>query len=165
MSSARTADATPRWLDERQQDVWRKWLRAHRELTAAIARQLQTDGALSLADFEVLVSVSEAPDGRLRATALADSMLWERSRLSHQVRRMEQRGLVQRADCEQDRRGAWVEITDAGRAALEKVAPGHVETVRGALFDRLDDNQLAALDDTTSTVLTALEQFPGPSSR
>ncbi|MBC9957850.1 MarR family winged helix-turn-helix transcriptional regulator [Yimella sp. cx-51] len=147
----------PRWLDDEQQRVWRQWLRSHRELNAAIARQLQDDGGLSDADFAVLVSVSEAPDQRIRATALADSMLWERSRLSHQVRRMETRGLVQRVECEQDRRGAWVEITAAGTKALQDVAPGHVETVRRYLFDALDADSLAALDRITQTITETID--------
>lgn len=147
----------PRWLDDRQQQVWRQWLLAHRELNALIARQLQADGGLSLPDFEVLVALSEAPDRRLRATVLADGMFWERSRLSHQVKRMEARGLVSRIDCEQDRRGAWIGITAEGQAALDKVAPGHVETVRRHLFDRLDEASLEALGRATSTVLDGID--------
>lgn len=153
MNSTQTA----RWLDERQQKVWRQWLRAHRELNAVIARQLQADGGLSLPDFEVLVALSEAPEQRLRAAVLADGMFWERSRLSHQVKRMEARGLVHRIDCEQDRRGAWIALTSAGREALENVAPGHVETVRTHLFDLLDDDSLGALDHATAVVLASVE--------
>lgn len=148
---------TPRWLDDRQQQVWRQWLRAQTEMNAAITRQLQADGGLSLPDFEVLVSLEESPDGRQRATVLADTMLWERSRLSHQVRRMEARGLVDRVGCKDDRRGAWVGITDAGRAALAQVAPGHVETVRECMFDRIDDADLEALGRVTGTILAATD--------
>ncbi len=145
----------PRWLSSEEQQVWRSWLRAHSELNAALARQMQVDHAMSMADFEVLVHLSEAADGRLRATALADTMLWERSRLSHQVRRMEARGLLERRECSADGRGSWVNITDAGRDALAAVAPGHVETVRTHFVDLLDTD-LAALGRVTQRIIDSL---------
>lgn len=145
-----------RWLADDEQQVWRLWLRAHGELNAALARQMQVDHAMSMADFEVLVHLSEAPDGRLRATALADSMLWERSRLSHQVRRMEARGLLARSECTDDGRGSWVSITDAGRDALAAVAPGHVETVREHFVDLLTADDLDALRRITERIVGSL---------
>lgn len=144
-----------RWLDERQQHAWRQWLRAHCELNSALARQLATK-SLSMADYEVLVNLSEATDGRMRATALADSMRWERSRLSHQVTRMSKRGLVRRTECADDGRGAWVEITAEGRRVIADAAPGHVDAVRTHFIEVLTPQQLASLDEITGIVLDSL---------
>ncbi|GAB3580502.1 MarR family winged helix-turn-helix transcriptional regulator [Calidifontibacter terrae] len=147
---------TTRWLNTEEQQVWRLWLRAHGELNAALARQMQSDHGMSMADFEVLVHLSEAPDGRLRATALADTMLWERSRLSHQVRRMEARGLLERRECSADGRGSWVNITDTGKEALAAVAPAHVDTVRAHFVDLLCAEDLAVLRRITDRVVDSL---------
>ena len=87
---------TTRWLTDDQQRVWRDWLRLNALLPAALHRELQADSDLSLQDFDVLVALTDTPEERLRVSELADALHWERSRLSHHVRRMERRGLVQR---------------------------------------------------------------------
>ena len=106
-------------------------------LPAALNRQLQRDSDLSLQDFDVLVQLTDVDEGRVRVSALAAALGWERSRLSHHVTRMERRGLVAREECDDDGRGAFVVLTPAGRAAIERAAPGHVRTVRSLVFDAL----------------------------
>ena len=146
------------WLDDRQQRIWRAWLRLNRDLPAALARELQESSDLSMADFEVLVNLTDVPDGRLRISELASSMTWERSRVSHHLKRMEARGLVDRAGCPEDRRGSFVGITPAGRAAIEAAAPGHVDAVRRHVVDALTDEELTTLGELTDKLLARLDE-------
>lgn len=144
------------WLDEHEQRVWRQWIRVHSQLNARLARQLSEDSGMSLPDFEVLVTLSEARDHRMRVVALAEGIQWERSRLSHHLTRMEKRGLIERQECPQDRRGAFVAITAGGMAALEGAAPGHVSEVRASVFDVLSADELGQLDHLTGKLLDKL---------
>ncbi|MCP2257677.1 DNA-binding transcriptional regulator, MarR family [Streptoalloteichus tenebrarius] len=146
-----------RWLDDDQQRAWRSYLRMQTRLTAALNRQLQTDSGLSLADYEVLVYLTDAPDGRLRPYELQHALDWEQSRLSHHLSRMQRRGLVERQDCPEDRRGAFVVLTPAGREAITNAAPGHVEAVRDLFFDALTPEQVAALRQVATQVLARLD--------
>src|SRR6266853_933238 len=127
------------WLDEREAHLWRSWLRLNQELPAVLEEQINRDGGLSAADYAVLVPLSESPEGMLRARELGREILWERSRLSHQLGRMEKRGLVVREECAEDARGAMVRMTDAGRAAIKRAAPGHVAATRQNFFDHLSN--------------------------
>src|SRR3954454_9231455 len=97
-----------RWLTDTQQRVWRSWLAANALLPAALHRELQADAGLSLPDFDVLVRLTDSGEGRVRMSDLARALTWERSRLSHHVKRMERRGLVRREECPDDGRGAFV---------------------------------------------------------
>jgi DNA-binding MarR family transcriptional regulator len=115
---------------------------------------------ISLADYDVLVVLSEATEGRRRVFELADALAWEQSRVSHQLARMQRRGLVARQECPTDARGAFVVLTEAGRAAIERAAPAHVETVRQLVFDGLSRDQLAALTAVSSSVLNRLQTTP-----
>ena len=133
------------WLDDRQQRLWRAWVTLASQLPAALNRQLQADSGLSFQDFEVLVRLTEATDHRARVTDLANAAGWERSRLSHHIKRMEGRGLVQRQECCDDGRGALVVLTAAGRDAIERAAPGHARTVRDLLFASLEQDDLAVV--------------------
>ncbi|MGB3829702.1 MAG: MarR family transcriptional regulator [Ornithinimicrobium sp.] len=146
----------PVWLSQTQQHVWRQWIAAHAELTAALGRQLNRDCGMSLADFEVLVRLSEAPEGRVRIVELADAMQWERSRLSHHLTRMEKRDLICRRDCPNDRRGAFAEMTAGGRELIERAAPGHAEMVRTLFFDDMSAEDLAAIDRLTGSLRSRL---------
>jgi DNA-binding MarR family transcriptional regulator len=145
-----------RWLTDRQQRVWRNYLSMVTRLQTAMNRQLQADCGLSLADYDVLVTLSE--QGELRVYELADELGWEQSRLSHQLGRMRTRGLLVRRGSEQDKRGATVEITTAGTAALTAAAPGHVALVRSVLFDGMTPDQLRAFEELTSAALARLEE-------
>jgi len=151
-----------RWLTEEEQRAWRGLLRMTSQLNARMNRELQDQYGISLADYDVLVVLSEAPPGRLRVFEIADTLAWEQSRVSHQLARMQRRGLVTREDCQADARGAFVVLAEAGRAAIERAAPAHVETVRQLVFDGLGRDQLAALTAITSRVLERLRKTRPP---
>lgn len=139
------------WLSDEQQRVWRNYLAMSGRLHTTMQRQLQQDCELSLSDYDVLVALTER--GPLRINELGELIGWEQSRLSHQLRRMRGRGLVEREGDDDDRRGATVTVTDAGRSALETAAPGHVELVRRVMFDGLSPAQLQAFGAAIETVL------------
>jgi DNA-binding MarR family transcriptional regulator len=147
---------SPRWLDADEQRAWRAYLRMQGRLTARLNRQLQADSGLSLADYEVLVHLTDREEGRLRPFELQRDLQWEQSRLSHHLTRMERRGLVRREECADDGRGAFVVITEEGRRAITAAAPGHVETVRTLFFDGLTRDQVAALERLAADVLDRL---------
>ncbi len=147
----------PRWLDDREQRAWRALQTMHMRLDAELARQLAADSALSYPDYLVLMTLTDRQDGRLRLFELADELGWEQSRASHHVTRMVSRGLIAKERCRDDRRGAYVRITDRGRAAIEAAAPGHVAAVRRLFVDRLTGEQLDAVHDAAQSVLAALE--------
>jgi DNA-binding MarR family transcriptional regulator len=129
-------------------------------LPAALNRQLQQDCGLTLPEYDVLVQLSETPGHRLRPYQICEGLNWEQSRLSHQLTRMERRGLVSRHECAADGRGAFIELTGAGAAAIGAAAPRHVETVRKLVFDQLSDAQRVALDEACTAILTALSDQP-----
>jgi DNA-binding MarR family transcriptional regulator len=147
-----------RWLDDDEQRAWRGYLHMQARLTATLSRHLQEDSGLSLADFSVLVELSEVTGGRTRVLALADKLQWEKSRLSHQLNRMRGRGLVDRQECPNDRRGSFVTLTEQGRAAIEAAAPRHVEVVREHLFDLITPDLVAALTEITDRVAARLAE-------
>jgi len=136
-----------RWLDEREARLWQSYRDLTRELQRSFDRQLERDAGLTGAEYAILVPLSEADDGLTRMRELGTGLGWDRSRLSHQVRRMEGRGLVAREECVDDGRGAMVRLTAAGRAAIEAAAPEHVRTVRRYFFDQLSDREQAVLAD------------------
>jgi DNA-binding MarR family transcriptional regulator len=148
---------TSSWLTEQQQRVWRRWLAATAQLPAALHRELQSDAGLSLPDFEVLVQLTESSEGRLRVNDLARALSWEKSRASHHLTRMERRGLVEREECRDDGRGAFVVLTPEGRTAIERAAPGHARAVRSLVFDDLTDTELEALESALGKLLVRLD--------
>jgi DNA-binding MarR family transcriptional regulator len=150
------------WLSERQQRVWREWLAMNAQLPAALHKQLQEDSGLSLPDFDVLVQLTDTPDGKVRILPLANALGWERSRLSHHIKRMEGRGLVEREECPDDGRGAFVALTPTGREAIERAAPEHARTVRHLVFDSLTEEELELMGQFTNKVLNRLEQDRSP---
>ena len=143
------------WLSGEQQQVWRKYLRATARVSQFLDADLRRFG-LNLAEYEILVSLSEAPDRMMRMSELADRCLSSRSRLSHAVSRLEERGWVRRQVCPEDGRGQLAVLTDDGFAALEAAAPVHVEGVRRHLFDQLSPEQVAAMRDLGETLLRHL---------
>jgi DNA-binding MarR family transcriptional regulator len=149
-----------RWLDEDQQRTWRSFLTASTLLWERIERQLQQEAGLPHAYYEILVRLSEAPGRTLRMSRLASSALSSRSRISHAVARLEEAGFVRRVPCPHDRRGLNAELTDAGFERLREAAPGHVETVRDVLFDRLDPEQTAALRAISDALTAHLAETP-----
>lgn len=153
---AERAKAGSRWLSEPEQKAWRAYIRMQAELEAKLNRRLHDRFGLSMADYEVLVHLSEAPGGVLRLFELGRIVDWEKSRLSHHLTRMARRGLVERRECPSDGRGAFVALTPVGRAAIERAAPGHVDDVRQFVVDVLGPERLAALGDIADAVLAAL---------
>src|SRR5665811_4538 len=115
------------WLNEAEEQAWRSLQFMQMRLTAELARQLAESSSLSYPDYIVLVALTAQPDGRSRIFEVANEIGWEKSRLSHHIGRMVERGLVTREKCDSDRRGAFVVITKQGRRELEAAAPGHVE--------------------------------------
>jgi DNA-binding MarR family transcriptional regulator len=148
--------AETRWLDEREEGAWRAVQRMQAGLSAALARRLAAESNLSYPDYEVLAALTEQPDGRLRPVELGQLLGWEKSRLSHHLARMEQRGLIAKQHCETDRRGAFVAITLRGRRENERAAPGHVAAVRQLFIDPLTPAQLDALAEAADCVLGAV---------
>jgi DNA-binding MarR family transcriptional regulator len=144
------------WLSEDEQRAWRTYLRMGSLLPAALNRQLQQDCGLTLPEYEVLVQLSEAPGQRLRPFQICDALSWEQSRLSHQLTRMERRSLVIRQECAADGRGAFVELTAAGSAAIAAAAPRHVATVRRLFFDRLGETRQAAFEESCAAIVAGL---------
>jgi DNA-binding MarR family transcriptional regulator len=149
------------WLTEDEQRVWRGLLQMTSRLDSRLNRELQQASGLSLADYDVLVLLTEAPDGRLRMFQLMEDLQWEQSRLSHHIARMQRRGLVAREDCTTDKRGAFVVLTHAGRDAIEKAAPGHVDLVRRMVFDGLSAEQVVTLEAFVTRVLSRLDPAEG----
>ncbi|HEY6798786.1 MAG TPA: MarR family transcriptional regulator [Kineosporiaceae bacterium] len=147
---------TPRWLTPQEQQVWRDYLDVMRRLMERLNRQLVGEAGMTLPEYEVLVQLSESPHRRLRMSELAELVVNSRSRLTHTVTRLEERGFVAREDCLQDRRGILCVLLDAGYAALEAAAPGHVAAVRSCVFDPLDVADVAALGVAMRKVRTAL---------
>lgn len=146
-----------RWLDEREARAWRGLQFMQMQLEAELARQLTVESDLSYPDYSVLVALTGHPDGRMRLFELAHTLGWEKSRLSHHVSRMADRGLVDKERCGADRRGAYVVVTEPGRRAIEAAAPGHVAAVRRLFIDHLTPEQLEVLGDIAETVLAVLE--------
>jgi DNA-binding MarR family transcriptional regulator len=155
----------PRWLNERQAHLWRTWLRVNQELPNRLAELIKRESGLSAADYAVLVPLSESPDGMLRSRELGHEILWDRSRLSHQISRMEKRGLVIREECAEDARGAMVRLTGTGRAAIEGAAPGHAEATHRYFFDLLDDKEIDVLAAVFDRVLDNLDNADESSDR
>jgi DNA-binding MarR family transcriptional regulator len=133
-------------------------------LDLQLARDLTRETGLSEADYDVLSTLSETDGHRLRLSELATHMLWSKSRLSHHITRMQQRGLVNREDCSDDARGSVIVLTAGGRRAIGEAAPGHVESVRRHLIDLLTDNELAALEALSHRVVDHLVSLDGSDS-
>jgi DNA-binding MarR family transcriptional regulator len=148
--------AEPRWLDADEQKAWRAWLYSSQLLTERLNAELQHTTGIPHAYYEILVALSETPGRMLRMSELADRCLSSRSRLSHAVSRLEERGWIRRQVCEEDARGQLAVLTDEGFAALEAAAPLHVESVRRHLFDQLSEEQVAAMRDIGETLLKHL---------
>ena len=146
-----------RWLDEREERAWRALQSMAMRLEARLGSELAAVSDLSHSDYAVLVALTDRPDGRMRLFELAATLGWEKSRVSHQIARMVERGLVSKDKCGDDRRGAFVVATDGGLAAIEAAAPHHVETVRRLFVDPLTPDELDALGHAAQKVLDAME--------
>ncbi|MEU3552639.1 MarR family winged helix-turn-helix transcriptional regulator [Streptomyces fragilis] len=145
------SETDTRWLTAEEQCAWRTHLEVNRLLAHQLERDLQPFG-LTMNDYEILVNLSEAEGRRLRMSDLAAATLQSKSRLSHQITRMENAGLVRRENCESDRRGLFAVLTELGLETMRKVAPHHVASVRRHFLDLLPAEAL----DSLSAALTPI---------
>ena len=151
---------SPRWLSETEQCAWRAYLEASQRLQEQLDRELQRDVGMPLAYYQILVMLSEAPERTLRMSQLASRTWSSRSRLSHAVDRLQEKGWVERSSCPSDKRGAFAVLTDAGYAVLEAAAPSHVQSVRRHVFDQLTQEQIAALAGVSRAIALRLAADP-----
>lgn len=147
-----------RWLNADEQQDWRTFLTATRLLFDTLDRELQRDADMPHAYYEILVRLSEAPARELRMSQLADATSSSRSRLSHAIARLEERGWVTRRTCPGDRRGQIAQLTDEGFRVLVAAAPGHAEGVRSHLLDPLTPEQRRQLGQISRTLVGHLSQ-------
>ncbi|MFJ4469690.1 MarR family winged helix-turn-helix transcriptional regulator [Streptomyces sp. NPDC089424] len=148
---------TTRWLTPQEQRAWRAYMGATLLLEDALDRQLQQEAGLPHMYYSILANLSEAPERRLRMTDLAEHLKITRSRLTYAVTRLEKDGLVRREDCPWDKRGSVAALTEEGMATIERLAPGHVRTVRATLFDHLTPQQVGQLEEIFTGVAQALQ--------
>ncbi|WP_280251731.1 MarR family winged helix-turn-helix transcriptional regulator [Nocardia abscessus] len=146
-----------RWLSDDEQATWQAYVRLRQRLDGAISAGLAEDG-LSLADYELMVALSAASNGCLRAKELAAEVCWEKSRLSKHLARMDARGLVERRPAEEDARGIIVQLTPDGRVALERAAPNHVDLVRRVFVEPMTAGEARVLRALADKVVAEVEQ-------
>ena len=146
-----------KWLTKDQQAHWRAWITASNVLPELLSRDLQEAFGLTINDYEILVRLSETPNRQMRMSELAQKSLLSRSRLSHQIDRLEDRGLVTRRICEDDRRGQHCAMTTKGWEALVAAAPLHVAGVRRHFLDQLTDAEYEALGKALGKVAKHLD--------
>jgi DNA-binding MarR family transcriptional regulator len=149
--------AETRTLEPDEWELWRTWVRAQRLLARELDRGLQRDTGISQAEFGVLLVLRDAPSRKLRAGELADALGWEKSRVSHQVTRMENRGFVERTECAADGRGTWIELTAEGRRAVLRAMRGHAGDIRRFFLDTLTPDQAAAIGAWSTAVIDDIE--------
>ena len=149
--------AGTRWLSDREMYAWIGYRRMRLLLDLALQRDLTSHSGLSEADYDVLSNLTEAGDQRMRLTDLARHMRWSTSRLSHQITRMQERGLVDREECADDGRGSMLVLTPAGLAAIAAAAPGHLASVRKHFIDLLTPEEIEALGALTHRVVARLQ--------
>ena len=147
-----TQVVAPQWLTAEQQRVWRTYLLGSAKLSERLDADLRRSG-LDLPEYEILVSLEESPDRRLRMSELAAAVHSSRSRLTHTIARMEKLNLVVRTTCPSDRRGVWAELTETGMKRLESAAPSHVAAVRRNFVEAMDSADYEALGRAFRAVL------------
>jgi DNA-binding MarR family transcriptional regulator len=152
----------PNWLDSREDRAWRTFVRMHHRLRLRLHQHLLNEFGLTDTEYEILVVLSEHPDGRMPAQELGSLLRWEKSRLSHQTRRMQDRGLIARETNPCDARSSMVCLLPAGRAAIEEAAPRHVDNVRRHFIDLLSPAELDVLTAVQERVLQHLAEDTTP---
>ena len=157
-----------RWLTGPEQRAWIGLLQLTGRLQAELNRQLVAEHGISLAAYELLGRLHSGAPGGLRVRDLMETLAWEQSRVSHDLGRLQKRGLVQRRECEEDRRGAVFALTEEGRRVIETAAPSHVEHVRRLFFHHLTGGQVDQLGIIADLGLEVLGAIPagtdGPSA-
>ena len=152
--------ARSKWLGAKEDRAWRTFVHAHHQLGLRLQRHLLQDSELTEADYEVLAVLSEHPRGRMPAGELCALLLWEKSRLSHQVRRMEERELIVRDPNPEDARSVMIRLLPAGRLAIKRAAPQHVEHVREHFIELFTPAELETLTTLNERVMRHLAEQP-----
>jgi DNA-binding MarR family transcriptional regulator len=140
-------------VTETEWTAWRTFTSMRRQLDVALERQLQRDGDISAAEYSVLITLFEAEGKQLRARDIGMVLAWEKSRVSHQISRMEKRGLVGRRECDTDARGTWITLTADGKRAVLSAMREHSATIRSYFFDVVTADELEALRSASERVL------------
>jgi DNA-binding MarR family transcriptional regulator len=148
-----------RWLNEAEDRAWRGYRSMRALLDLQLSRDLANESGFSDADYDVLSNISETEGHRVRLSDLAARMLWSKSRLSHQITRMQQRRLVVREEHPSDGRGTVIVLTDTGWNAIRAAAPSHVASVRRHFIDQLTAQQIEALGNITESVVRHLTRL------
>ncbi|GAA4590950.1 MarR family transcriptional regulator [Planotetraspora phitsanulokensis] len=151
----------PAWLDEHELSAWQAFLATGAIINRLVEQQLKDDSGLSHSQYEVLVRLSDAPDGELRMTELAGAAFTSKSGLTYQVAQLEKAGLVRRRACPTDVRGVIASLTDEGWAALRAAAPGHAALVREVFVSGLSREEFAGLASGLSALLGRLSVHAG----
>lgn len=149
-----------RWLNAREDRAWRAFKHAGYQLDARLNRHLQQDSRLTQGDYEVLAVLSGTPADRMPAGELCTALRWEKSRLSHQIRGMQQRGLVSRDPNPDDARSVVIRLLPAGRRAIEDAAPAHVRRVREQFIDLFNSAELETFAALNERILRHLTESP-----
>jgi DNA-binding MarR family transcriptional regulator len=157
MTTTAPSESGTRWLEKDEQSAWRAFLEATLLVFDALERQMQQDSGMPHAYYEILVRLSETEGYNMRMSELAVQTRSSRSRLSHAIDRLEERGWVERADCPTDRRGQLAHLTDKGFAVLAAAAPSHVAMVRRHVIDRLSPEQITQLTAIGNSIIAGLE--------
>lgn len=144
-----------RWLNSAEQRSWRNFIEATNRLTSCLDKTLRSETGLTMDDYEILVHLSEAEEGRLRMSDLADQILTSRSRLTYRVDGLEKRGLVMRAPCPSDGRAIHAHLTEEGWRKLRVAAPIHVTSVREHLLDHFDEAEFQHLGEQMRRLVKA----------
>jgi DNA-binding MarR family transcriptional regulator len=153
--------APPRTLEPEQWQLWHTWMQAHRLLSRELDRDLQREYGISKAEFSVLVTLHQSPGGELRVGELAEALDWDKSRVAHQLTRMENRGLINRTDSESNGRRVGVSLTPEGRSAAENAILGHGENIRRYFFEALTPDQAAAIHEWSRQTVERIEPGGG----
>ena len=151
-----TAVKTGVEMNPEEKELWRSFYVMRRQLELTLERRLQADAGISTPDYEILMALATEPSRRLRAGQIGDLIGWEKSRVSHQISRMEQRELVKREECGDDARGVWVVLTEEGESAVQGAAPDRAEAVRQYFFDLLDEDEKRVLTSISRKVLDTI---------
>jgi DNA-binding MarR family transcriptional regulator len=152
----------PKWLDSREDRAWRAFMHAHHRLSVRLNQLLLQDSGLTEADYEILAVLSEHSTGRMPAGELCALVQWEKSRLSHQIRRLQEQGLVDREPNPADGRSSMIVLLPGGRRAIQDAAPQHVHNVRRLLIDLLTPAELEMFAALHERVLNHLDEEPLP---
>ena len=150
---------TPRWLNPAEMKAWRRYIIASRRLLEALDYDLDHH-ELSMADYEVLAQLSDAPERKMRMSELAEVAMLSRSRLSHRIKVMEKAGWVKREACPDDKRGFFAVMTAKGWKAIVAAAPDHVESVRSRFLDHLTNEDQRVLAEIFERVTDSLKENP-----